>query len=273
MERQELYRLIGLQPEIVGVMQSVGKEMDLGKVEAYLERMTDRENAQEAYRGLDALLTEDTDHCKMLYCQLECARRVFGQYRVKGIPQDIYTDTMKCFTRFLEECRKKNGRLFFDRGWWTYRQVSMGLFRIGDLEYEFGEYKGGKAIAVHIPSDADFTAEAVDRSLKAAGRFFGKYYPDYRYDKYTCDSWLMSPALKRLLPEKSNILSFQERFVITEVNPAEKEYIEWLFQVPADTAYGELPAETSLQRRVKSLLLEGGNVGTAYGIMEIPKAG
>lgn len=269
MERQELYHLIHLQPEMVDEMESVGRKMHPENYDAYLEQMMNRETAEAAYKELDALLVEDQDHSKMLYCQLECARRVFGRYLAKGISQDIYVDTMKCFTRFLEECQKKNGRMFFDRGWWTYRQLSMGLFRIGNLEYEFAEHEGEKAIAVHIPSDADLSREAVDGSLEAAGRFFRTYYPDYPYKKYTCDSWLMSPVLRQLLPEKSNIVSFQERFVIAEVNQDEKEYIEWLFQVPADTAYDELPETTTLQRKVKALLLAGGNVGGAYGIMEI----
>ena len=36
---------------------------------------------------------------------------------------------MKCFTRFAKECKKKNGAYFFDRGWWTYRQISMKLLK------------------------------------------------------------------------------------------------------------------------------------------------
>lgn len=273
MEQQELYHLIDLPPESVKAVQAVGGELELSEAEAYLVRMIRGEKAEAAYKDLDALLTEDTDHWKMLYCQLECARRVSDRYGEKGIPQDIFADTMKCFTRFLNECQKKNGRMFFDRGWWTYRQVSMRLFRIGNLEYEFEEHEGEKVIAVHIPSDADLSSGAVEESLEAAGRFFEKYYPDYPYEKYTCDSWLMSPVLKQLLPGESNIRSFQERFVIKEVNREEKEYIEWLFQVPADTGYDELPEVTTLQRSVKALLLEGGNVGAAFGVMERPKAG
>ena len=60
--------------------------------------------------------------------------------------------------------------------------------------------------------------------------FFRRYYPDYQYDKYICDSWLLSPVLQELLPRQSNIVRFQERFVITGRNEEEKEYIEWLFQ-------------------------------------------
>lgn len=267
MELQELYQMIRLQAEMAGRLRPVGEEIDMEEAEPYLVRMLDQETASEAYRELDALLTEDDGHMKMLYCQLECARRTWDRYRQKGIPEAVYTDTMKCFTRFLAECGKKNGCMFFDRGWWTYRQVSMSLFRIGTLEYEFERYEEEKVIAVHIPSDADLSKDAVDRSLEAAGSFFHTYYPEYGYDKYTCDSWLLSPVLRKALPGQSNIVSFQDRFTITQTDRKSEDYIEWLFRVPAGTAYSELPEDTSLQRRIKVLLLEGETVGSAYGIM------
>lgn len=271
MEMETLYRLIDLQPEVVCRLRAVGEALEPALVEPYLERLTQRRTAAEAYRELSAFLAEDKDNMKMLYCQLACAGRVFDRYRQKGIAESIYIDTMKCFTRFLEECRQKNGRLFFDRGWWTYRQISMSLFRIGALEYEFSEEEGEKAIALHIPSDADLSAEAVDRSMQEADTFFRTCYPDYVYDRYTCESWLLSPVLRQLLPEQSHIVSFQKRFTIKSVDREENEYIEWLFQVPADTAYEQLPVRTSLQRKVRALLLDGGTVGGAYGIS--PRSG
>lgn len=270
MEMEALYDLIGLQTEVRSRLCLACEEVDPGQVEPYLVRMMEQDTAAEAYKELTALLTQDDDNMKMLYCQLECARRQHEKFRQRGITETVYADTMKCFTRFLGECRQKNGRMFFDRGWWTYRQVSMGLFRIGALEYEFREQGEDRTVAVHIPSDADLSPEAVEDSFREAAVFFRTCYPDFGYDRYTCESWLMSPVLKQLLPEKSNIVAFQKRFTIRSVDKEEKEYIEWLFQVPMDTAYDRLPERTTLQRKVKELLLAGGTVGSAYGIIEIP---
>lgn len=268
MELYELYNLIGLQSEMIQSLRFAGKEIDFKKTNLYLEQMMDMKTAALAYKDLKALLKEDKDNIKMLYCQLECARRVYDRYEEKHIAKTIYIDTMKCFTRFIEECKKKNGRMLFDRGWWTYRQVSMNIFRIGQLEYQFNEYNGENTIDIHIPSNADISKEAVDYSLKQAEIFFQTYYGDYKYKNYTCDSWLMSPKIRQLLSEKSNILSFQNRFDIISENKESKEYIEWLFQVPINTDYINLPEETDLQRKVKELLLNGGTVGSAYGIMK-----
>ena len=267
MDLYELYDLIDLQTEMIQKLKLVGEKIDLKQIDFYLKQLMDRETAVESYRHLKTLLEEDKDNMKMLYCQLECARRVFDQYQKKHIKDTIYKDTMKCFSRFIEECKKKNGRMFFDRDWWTYRQISMSLFRIGELEYEFQKYEDENVIAIHIPSDANLSKEAVDASMKQAEIFFQTYYHDYKYEKYSCDSWLLSPRLKPLLSRKSNILSFQNRFHIVRENNEDKGYIEWLFQVPIDTNYKDLPAKTDLQKKVKEILLNGGNIGSAYGII------
>lgn len=267
MKLDELYHLIDLQTEIIQKLRTVCDEIYLSELEEYLEKLMDEKTATKSYEELKTVLGEDKDHLKMLYCQLECARRVFDRYQEKHIPQIIYKETMKCFTRFIEECKRKNGRMFFDRGWWTYRQLSMKIFRIGELEYEFKEYEGEKVIGIHVPSDADLSKEAVDNSLKEAGMFFRTYYGSYPYKKYTCNSWLLSPALKPLLPENSNILSFQKRFEVIREEKEDREYIEWLFQVPSNIDNEGLPAKTSLQKKVKELLLHGGTVGCAYGIL------
>ena len=183
------------------------------------------------------------------------------------IPQTIFTETMRCFARFIEECRVRTGRMFFDRGWWTYRQVSMSLFRIGALEYEMKEYEGENVIAIHIPSDADLSRESVDVSLGRAEQFFRTCYADYEYGKYTCGSWLLSPALRASLAQDSNILAFQDRFTVIEEDSEDKEFIEWLFQVSKDTDYRKLPERTSLQRNIKERLIRGEKVGSAFGII------
>ena len=267
MNLRELTARIGLPPEIVQKLLALRDETDLAALEPWIAQLTERPAAARAYEALDARLADDPGHLKMLLCQLEAARRVHGRYLEKGIPEDVFTDTMKCFTRFLGECRIRSGRMDFDRGWWTYRQTSMELFRVGALEYQLGEADGAPVIHLHIPSDADLSGESVDRSLALAKSFFKRHYPDYRYDRYVCKSWLLSPTLGTLLPEGSRIRAFQERFAI---GPEEEstDFFEWLFQTYADAPLETLPEKTRLQRRVKELLLKGGSLGVALGTMK-----
>lgn len=45
--------------------------------------------------------------------------------------------------------------------------------------------------------------------------------------------------------------------------------MEWLFQVPGDIDPKDLPAGTSLQKNAKKYILEGGNIGSAFGILKV----
>lgn len=162
MERQELYQRIELQPEIVQKLEQVEAHLDLEKIDTQLDKMTHMETAAEAHKYLDNYFQNDPDKIKMLFCQLEGARRIYTKYREMNIPNKIFIETMKCFTRFIDECGKKNGRLFFDRDWWVYRQLSINIFRIGALEYQFAEYKGENVISIHIPSDADCSKQSLE---------------------------------------------------------------------------------------------------------------
>ena len=161
----------------------------------------------------------------------------------------------------------------------------MLLFRLGALEFELiPETKTDdevpeieavrafhlpvKEIGVHIPSDADLSPERCDESFRMAEQFFAEYFPETAGSKFACDSWLLSPALKELLPEESRILQFQNRFEVKSWNKEEDAYLEWVFK-RKDLPLEKLPEETSLQRKMKAYVLQGGKIGEAYG--EIPK--
>ena len=135
----------------------------------------------------------------------------------------------------------------------TYRQTSMAIFRIGELEYERKETDGEKVISIHVPSDADLSKEAVEDSLNRAKLFFGNYYPEWKDCRYTCNSWLLSPALKSMLSETSHIRAFQNRFEIVRENKDDRGIYRVAVSDPGDTDPKDLPAETSLQRNAKNI--------------------
>lgn len=219
------------------------------------------ETAHDAYQSLCHV-----DDMTMLACQLSAAAKVYDRYRTVGISEEIYISTMKCFTRFLQETYRRTGEWRYDRAFWTYRQTSMVLFRIGQLEYEL--CSAPKTVSIHIPSDADFTPKAVEDSLIAAYTFLETFHPKYKDCSFICHSWLLSPELGKLLPETSNILNFQRRFKILSVQDGEREFMQWLFETDEDTPAENLREKTSLQRKVKLLLLSGGNIGAARGILK-----
>ncbi len=187
------------------------------------------------------------------------------------IPEDIFVATMSAFSRFVKEYHFSYGTYGYDRAFWTTRQANATLFRLGELEYELLP-EDKEHIAIHIPSDAKMTTDRLNESVAMAKTFFTKYYPDHGREGFCLESWLLSPELKKLLPETSNILHFQAAFDITQVFPDAKDHLEWVFKIPGakveKAVLADLPEDTSLQRSMKKHLLAGGKVGVACGILK-----
>lgn len=223
---------------------------------------------KDARMELCTVLGEDQDHIKILACMLQASVYAYDIYKEKGISKEIYIATMKCYTRFIRETYKMTGKLYFDRYWWTTRQAGCHLYRIGELEYEIKQIDKEIVIGIHIPSDADFSPSAVDKSIKMAKKFFENYYPEFSDCEYRCHSWLLDRQLKDMLHEKSNILNFQKRFEIFDAGEIDTEFVEWLFNTQTRD-YRSLPENTSLQRNVKNHILNHGIIRSAYGRLKI----
>ena len=86
-----------------------------------------------------------------------------------------------------------------------------------------------------------------------------------------CESWLLSPALKQMLPPESRIRRFQDAFDLTGEDPEDSAALEWVFYVAGgqrDSVKTEdLPEKTSLQRKMKAMLLSGKKPGSARGTL------
>ena len=87
---------------------------------------------------------------------------------------------------------------------------------------------------------------------------------------FGCHSWLLSPELRTILPENSNILAFARDYTIlqTRMDPTSSA-VSFIFHVPGVPADLEtLPEETSLQKALKTYLQGGKTINTAFGILE-----
>ncbi len=255
---------IELQPCVKNRVISFIEDFDFRVVDELQKSYLIYQNMNEALAQTQAILAEDTDGIKILSCMLKAALDAYGIYQEKGISDDIYFATMRCFTRFIDETYKMTGKLCFDRYWWTTRQVGCHLFRIGELEYEIKHLGSDGVIGIHIPSNADFSPLAVESSLQDAHRFFAKYYPSLSNAEYRCHSWLLDSQLKGMLGNHSNIIDFQNRFEIFDEGEANTEFIEWVYNTKS-TDYRTLPENTSLQINIKQHLLAGGVIRNAYG--------
>lgn len=198
-----------------------------------------------------AFLRPDPDGIGELAGHLQAALKTHESYRFSD---DIFIETMKCFTRFVTEHLESYGRYGFDRGFWTVRQLSGVLFRFGELEYE----TDGDIIHLHIPSDAVLEAPLLRASWETARKLLGDA-------EMVCHSWLLSPDLPEVLDESSRILAFQKNFRIHAPEP-DDSFRQWVFKDPG-LPNELLPENTSLQRRLKTFVLAGKTFHAARGVL------
>lgn len=197
--------------------------------------------------------------------------------REMGIPEPVTMDTLAALSRFVRDFYTQEGRWGFKGQGWIWRQLSGGIYRIGVLEFERFRYPGPalgegdnaltpgeKLLSVHIPGDAVLTEAAIADAYARAEGFFARFAPDWDYQKFYCDSWMLSPRLNKLLRPASRILRFQRDYEILEFNGEDCHYIRWIFGAQTDPAL--FKEETSLQRSVKAYVLAGGRVGAGVGV-------
>lgn len=264
MDIYTLCEIINLQPEIKSRVLDFSKDFDFTTVDKQLKSFRNYKKMSEALSELQAILGEDTDNIKILSCMLKASADVYDVYQAKGIGDEVYFATMKCYPRFIGETYRITGRLYFDRYWWTTRQAGCHLFRIGELEYEMKHIDDEIVIGIHIPSDVDFSPSAIDKSLANSSRFFSVHYPELSNAEYRCHSWLLDIQLRKMLKDSSNILNFQNRFELFDEGEIGTDFIEWLYNTRT-TDYDTLPENTSLQRNMKKHILSGGVIRNAYG--------
>lgn len=266
---RELCEWVEIQPQVTELLVDFDRTFDYGTVERELEGLFVPGDRKEILESLKNKLMPDEQGMKMLGCTIHCLNKSWELYEEKGIPERIFVDTMKIFQRFAKEHQESYGVYGFDREWWSFRQLSLVLFRIGELEYEMTESEGKRVISIHIPSDAVLTPDNWKRSYEQADAFFRRYYPDWAGCPYICNSWLLSPALKELLGQESHILKFQSGFRVISWDEESREYLQWVFK-RRDLPLEQLPENTSLQRNMKKYVLEGKKIGEAYGVWQLP---
>jgi len=211
---------------------------------------------------------------------LMAARHTKEMYADKCIDENIYIDSMGFFKRQIDQNVLRHGRAFFSGASWFHRQLSLTLFRLGTLEFEmttltdavYAGFPGETDIpvlSVHIPPDAIFTREELDKCYDAAFEFFPRYFPDFKFRNIFCSTWLLAPVLKELLPPGSGILNFQSDYAITKVNyDYDGNIMHWVFKTDdKNPDINALPEDTSLCRALKKHLLAGGAVYSAAGVI------
>lgn len=230
--------------------------------------LTEPDTAKEACQALRIKLCPDLDGYKILAVQLAALSLLPARLEKMGLGMDVFLATARVFTRFVNEHKASFGRYGFDRWWWTWRQTSGLLVRLGALEFEridrydgpefAGLHKDQPVIGLHIPGGARLSDESIAASLSRARAL----WPNR---PIVCFSWLLAPALETLLPE-GGIRSLRAIFAPGPVDLDNDDFVQWVFCDPS-LAPQQWPEDTRLRRAVKAYVLSGGQIGAGWGIV------
>ena len=208
--------------------------------------------------------------------------RIYSLYREKGIPDNIFFDTVRREVETISGlCKKELGFYGIQqnkyRAWMRY-SIDGRLFALGALNFEMrynsefeGEVCGVRLelgdthISVHIPRYQKLAEEDCEKAYDDAREFFKKYFGMEKII-FLCHSWMLHPWLEKVLPESSGIVKFSSKYKKIEVEEHLEEVKYWLFPDDENTPVEKLPQNTSLQRSFVEKVSRGESVGVACGI-------
>lgn len=207
---------------------------------------------------------------------LICAVRLRERYAEKGISDEVFLDTMSDIKIWCENADNKGVKNYG----WLKNHLKLELFRLGRLQFQLYECKnktlnykklpfsyGEKLIYVHIPQGERLDTERCKASFRKAETFFKKYFPEYEYKWYFCESWLLFEGNKNFMAENSNILAFASLFDHRYSVKIDEQAIERIFG-KRQLFKRNYPESTSLQRRAKKYMLSGNRMGVGIGVIE-----
>ena len=196
-------------------------------------------------------------------------------YQRLGFPRETLLETMTDLPIWLRNCKRNYGvyglrqardwQVMLFRGAVTRHGRlecnTKHLFQFDDLVDESGRVilkKGDPVINLHIPEDGRMDMKSCSVSLRRMSNFFAEYRSDYEWKGFICESWLLDPQLKPMLPENSNIVKFQSLGYCYDVG----HYDGTVFRIFGSADPQKIENPTSLQRKAAEFLEAGGKFGS-----------
>jgi len=158
---------------------------------------------------------------------------------------------------------------------WERKNLDCIIYRIGLLEFEIkdspveipehGISVGDTVISVHIPRFSGLSEDESEASYEAARQFFKKYYGMEKCI-FICQSWLLHPWMQDFMKEESNIIKFQKKYSLVQVETNYEVARNWIFPHCEGKELDELPVDTSLRRKAIEYMKKGLPIGTGFGV-------
>ena len=224
--------------------------------------------------NLKSVFTKN-DIIKLAVALLYSVEFTYPKYQKAVISDEIYFETMKDIAVWCENNNNKGLKNLP----WIKNHLNFDLFKIGRLQFQI--YKcdnrtlnydllpfnfGENLIYVHIPQGEKLVYAECVNSLKNAKSFFGEYFPNYDFDYFFCESWLLYGENWQFMNSSSNILQFSTLFDLVYSVEDDRQAIERIFG-KRQLIKSKYQEKTALQRSAKRFMQNGGKLGVGIGIL------
>lgn len=207
---------------------------------------------------------------------IESLKYTKQKYDALGIDEKIFVDTMSDIKIWCQENNNKG----LENSNWLFNHINCELFKIGRLQFQLYKCnnptlkykylpfeKGDSLVYIHIPTGEKLSLEECKKSIVESLSFFKRYFPDYNYRYYFCESWLIYENNKEFMKPDSNIVKFSQLFNIAYSVDVDAQAIERIFK-KRRLFKSNYPENTSLQKSAKEYIITGGKLGIGIGYID-----
>ncbi len=134
------------------------------------------------------------------------------------------------------------------------------------VQWECIARPGDNCMSLHIPRRADISMAALDKAVASAKKIMKERFPDKQGREIYCSSWLLDPMHGVILGPDAKMTKFMERFCKHPVRSAGTSPFGYVFPVGIKDM-NALPEDTTLQRGMKKLYVDGGCIYGFAGLL------
>lgn len=152
---------------------------------------------------------------------------------------------------------------------WASYFINLRIIEVGGFQYELVlenpiTKEKEECIKMHVPKGASLKEEDVRSSIRKSTYEIERYF-NVKNINYYIESWLLSPEVLALLDDNSNILKFSKLFSIKSMGECTRDILDFVFNDVYIKDYNLLVCKTSLQVKLKSLLINKKEIHIGIG--------
>lgn len=152
---------------------------------------------------------------------------------------------------------------------WASYFINLRIIEVGGFQYELVlenpiTKEKEECIKMHVPKGASLKEEDVRSSIRKSTYEIERYF-NVKDINYYIESWLLSPEVLALLDDNSSILKFSKLFSIKSMGECTRDILDFVFNDVYIKDYNLLVCKTSLQVKLKSLLINKKEIHIGIG--------